>query len=72
MYCSAGYCGKECYELSEEWITFSENMKNFWDTLTDEQKSELWALWDNGIFNDDKFENFLNEIIKCPDAENDK
>jgi len=61
-----GYCSKECYEQSDEWKLFSKNAKNFYDSLSKDQKLELWALWDNGIFVDDKWENYLDSIILDP------
>lgn len=65
-YCYEGYCGKECYEKSFEFKTFSNNVKKLWNSLNENQQHELWTLWDNGIFLDDKWEYFLDEIIINP------
>jgi len=62
-YCSDGYCSEECYKNSEEWKTFSKYLIKLYDSLTDEQKMDLWVLWDNGILLDDKWENYIDSVI---------
>lgn len=62
----AGYCSRECYENSEEWNIFSKKVKVFFDSLSKEQKLELWELWDNGILEDDKWDNYVDKIIIDP------
>jgi len=65
-YYSSGYCERLCYEESDEWKLFSEKVKSFYDSLNKEQKLDLWALWDNGIFIDNKWEKHLDSIILDP------
>jgi hypothetical protein len=61
-----GYCNQECYEQSEEWKTFALKAKKFYDSLSFEQKLELWCLWDNGILLDDKWEAYIDMVFEDP------
>ena len=70
-YNSAGYCSVECYIKTEEWSIFSKNMQTFYDSLSKDQKLELWSLWDNGIFIDDKWEWYLDSVIEDPRKSDD-
>ncbi len=42
---------------------FEKKLEDFWESLNEEQRSELWCLWDNGIFEDPLFEKIVDEII---------
>lgn len=61
-----GYCGKRCFEASEEYEIYSNKLQKFYDSLTQDQQLELWSLWDNGILIDDKFETVIDNIIIDP------
>ena len=65
-YNDAGYCSVQCYIKSEEWEIFSKKMKEFYDSLSKDQQLELWCLWDNGIFIDDKWEDYIDDVILDP------
>lgn len=58
-YLADGYC----YEKTYEHEFFSTKIINFWENLSHEQKLELWSLWDNKIFEDEKWKCFLNKTI---------
>lgn len=70
-YNSDGYCSQDCYMESEEWRVYSRNIQDFYDSLSKDQQLELWALWDNGIFVDDKWEYFIDTVIVDPRDPND-
>lgn len=57
------YCDEVCFKSSEEYKTYYKKLKKFWNSLNKEQKLELWALWDNGIFIDDKWETVIDSIF---------
>ena len=65
-YNDAGYCSAQCYIKTEEWNIFAKRMQEFYDSLSKDQKLELWCLWDNGIFIDDKWEDYLDDVIEDP------
>jgi len=65
-YNSERICSQECFEKSEEWNTFAPKVKDFYNSLSFEQKLELWCLWDNGIFIDDKWEFYLDMVFEDP------
>jgi len=63
-YMSIGYCNKKCFENSEEYKMYYTKLLNLWSSLNDFQKSELWALWDNGILIDDAYEETIDSVIQ--------
>jgi len=70
-YNSAGYCSADCFMDSEEWKTFAPKVQDFYDSLTKDQQLELWCLWDNGIFIDDKYEFHIDMVIEDPRTSDD-
>ncbi len=46
---------------------FKNKLQILWDSLTEVQKSDLFSLWDNGIFDEEIFEPMVDEIIKMED-----
>lgn len=70
-YNSAGYCSSTCYMDSEEWKIFAPKVQNFYNSLSEDQQLELWSLWDNGIFIDDKWEWYLDLVIEDPRKSDD-
>lgn len=58
-----GYCDEKCYKASEEYKTYYNKLVNFWNSLDEDQQSELWSLWDNGILIDDKWEFIIDDIF---------
>lgn len=54
------------YEDSEEYKIFKKKLEEFWSSLTGVQQSNLWCLWDNGIFIDDKYEGTIDKLIVEP------
>jgi len=59
IYAEDGYCSKKC-------CIFSRKVKNFYDSLSFDQKLEFWCLWDNGIFTDKIWESYLDKTIEDP------
>lgn len=62
----AGYCNEECFRRSLEWKEFTKNIKFFYHSLNEDQKYELWSLWDNGIFQDSKYERYIDKVFTDP------
>ncbi len=48
---------------------FKNKLQILWDSLTEVQKSNLFSLWDNGIFDEEIFEPMVDDIIKMEDEE---
>ncbi len=46
---------------------FKNKLQILWDSLTEVQKSNLFSLWDNGIFDEEIFEPMVDDIIKMED-----
>ena len=65
-YNSEGYCDQRCYLQSDEWKIFSKTAQEFYDSLNKGQQLVFWSLWDNGIFIDDKWEKYLDTVIRDP------
>jgi hypothetical protein len=61
-----GYCSFTCYSKSDEWKIFTEKLKSFHQSLTHEQKIDLWCLWDNGILNDSRWEGYIDTVFIDP------
>jgi len=47
-------------------------LPEFYNSLTEAQKLQLWAFWDNGYLSDFIFENIVDAIIIDPRDKEDK
>lgn len=65
-YGSEGYCSRECYEKSEEWKQYAPKFLNFYNSLSIDQRLEFFSLWDNGILEDTKWENYIYKLFEDP------
>lgn len=65
-YLSDGYCDEECFKKGEEHKVFYKELVNFYNSLDEEQKHNLWVLWDNGILVDDMWEFIIDDIFINP------
>jgi hypothetical protein len=67
-YLSLGYCSKDCYEESDTFKLFSNKLESFINSLDDIQKSDFFSLWDNGILEDNEYDEVIDNLYKgCKD-----
>ena len=65
-YQSNGFCSKECFEKTEDYRVCQDNMERLYNSLDDDGKITLWALWDNGFLEDELFEQLGDSIFLDP------
>ena len=66
LYMSIGYCNKDCF-IKDNWTQeFLNRTKKLYDSLTFDQKLELWTLRDNGILGEGAYEDVIDNIIIDP------
>ena len=46
---------------------YEDKLIRLWNSLDEDQQSDLWCLYDNGIFEDEEFEEMCEEIIRKPE-----
>ena len=66
LYMPIGYCSENCFKKDSWTQEFSNRTKKLYDSLTFDQKLELWTLRDNGILDEGAYENIIDEIIIDP------
>ena len=66
VHISLGYCDKDCF-IKDSWTQeFLNRTKKLYDSLTFDQKLELWTLRDNGILDEGVYESLIDDIIIDP------
>lgn len=58
------YCSKECWVKSDEYKFYLDKLNNFWNSLSEDQKKNLFDLWGSKILIDDKWEFIIDDIWK--------
>ena len=67
VYMSEGCCSEECFNKSDEYISWKKKVEGFWSSLNENQKVELWSMWDNGILYEGSYEKLVDETFIPPE-----